>query len=202
MGLWHTMNDTSIWVYVGTVAGTLLSMYAILRALFFTKSEINTKFANLKQESDTRDEAITEKISNVKTELKNEVVETKDSLYKDVLAVERSINKVTQEIYDRLNQNKQILDDYNKHMIEALAGVKSEGQDISIKFTQLLNDIKDELKNDYINRYNELFAMMNTKVNIQDFDRLENKFDKVSETIAEVKTIVQIQMEERKNKKQ
>ena len=87
-------------------------------------------------------------------------------------------------------------------MIEALAGVKSEGQDISIKFTQLLNDIKDELKNDYINRYNELFTMMNTKVNIQDFDRLENKFDKVSETIAEVKTIVQIQMEERKNKKQ
>ena len=61
---------------------------------------------------------------------------------------------------------------------------------------------KDELKNDYINRYNELFTMMNTKVNIQDFDRLENKFDKVSETIAEVKTIVQIQMEERKNKKQ
>ena len=202
MGLWHTMNDTSVWVYIGTVAGTLLSMYAILRALFFTKSEINTKFANLKQESDTRDEAITEKISNVKTELKNEVVETKDSLYKDVLAVERSINKITQEIYDRLNQNKQILDDYNKHMIEALAGVKSEGQDISIKFTQLLNDIKDELKNDYINRYNELFTMMNTKVNIQDFDRLENKFDKVSETIAEVKTIVQIQMEERKNKKQ
>ena len=202
MGLWHTMNDTSIWVYVGTVAGTLLSMYAILRALFFTKSEINTKFANLKQESDTRDEAITEKISNVKNELKNEVVETKDSLYKDVLAVERSINKVNQKIYDRLNKNKQILDDYNKHMIEALAGVKSEGQDISIKFTQLLNDIKDELKNDYINRYNELFAMMNTKVNIQDFDRLENKFDKVSETIAEVKTIVQIQMEERKNKKQ
>ena len=196
------MNDTSVWVYIGTVAGTLLSMYAILRALFFTKSEINTKFANLKQESDTRDEAITEKISNVKTELKNEVVEMKDSLYKDVLAVERSINKVTQEIYDRLNQNKQILDDYNKHMIEALAGVKSEGQDISIKFTQLLNDIKDELKNDYINRYNELFTMMNTKVNIQDFDRLENKFDKVSETIAEVKTIVQIQMEERKNKKQ
>ena len=196
------MNDTSVWVYIGTVAGTLLSMYAILRALFFTKSEINTKFANLKQESDTRDEAITEKISNVKTELKNEVVETKDSLYKDVLAVERSINKVTQEIYDRLNQNKQILDDYNKHMIEALAGVKSEGQDISIKFTQLLNDIKDELKNDYINRYNELFAMMNTKVNIQDFDRLENKFDKVSETIAEVKTIVQIQKKKQKNKKQ
>lgn len=196
------MQDTSIWVYIGTVAGTLLSMYAILRALFFTKSEINNKFANLKQESDSRDEAITEKISNVKSELKNEVVETKDSLYKDVLAVERSINKVTQEIYDRLNQNKQILDDYNKHMIEALAGVKSEGQDISIKFTQLLNDIKDELKNDYINRYNELFTMMNTKVNIQDFDRLENKFDKVSETIAEVKTIVQIQMEERKNKKQ
>lgn len=196
------MHDTSVWVYIGTVAGTLLSMYAILRALFFTKSEINNKFAKLKQESDSRDEAITEKISNVKSELKNEVVETKDSLYKDVLAVERSINKVTQEIYDRLNQNKQILDDYNKHMIEALAGVKSEGQDISIKFTQLLNDIKDELKNDYINRYNELFAMMNTKVNIQDFDRLENKFDKVSETIAEVKTIVQIQMEERKNKKQ
>ena len=87
-------------------------------------------------------------------------------------------------------------------MIEALAGVKSEGQDISIKFTQLLNDIKDELKNDYINRYNELFTMMNTKVNIQDFDSLENKFDKASETIAEVKTLVQIQMEERKNKKQ
>lgn len=196
------MQDISVWIYIGTVAGTLVSIFTVLKVLFFTKSEVNAKFEELKKESDTRDEAITEKISNVKTELKNEVVETKDSLYKDVLAVERSINKVTQEIYDRLNQNKQILDDYNKHMIEALAGVKSEGQDISIKFTQLLNDIKDELKNDYINRYNELFTMMNTKVNIQDFDRLENKFDKVSETIAEVKTIVQIQMEERKNKKQ
>lgn len=196
------MQDISVWIYIGTVAGTLVSIFTVLKVLFFTKSEVNAKFEELKKDSDSRDEAITEKISNVKAELKNEVIETKDSLYKDVLAVERSINKVTQEIYDRLNQNKQILDDYNKHMIEALAGVKSEGQDISIKFTQLLNDIKDELKNDYINRYNELFTMMNTKVNIQDFDRLENKFDKVSETIAEVKTIVQIQMEERKNKKQ
>ena len=196
------MQDISVWIYIGTVAGTLVSIFTVLKVLFFTKSEVNARFEELKKDSDSRDEAITEKISNVKAELKNEVIETKDSLYKDVLAVERSINKVTQEIYDRLNQNKQILDDYNKHMIEALAGVKSEGQDISIKFTQLLNDIKDELKNDYINRYNELFTMMNTKVNIQDFDRLENKFDKVSETIAEVKTIVQIQMEERKNKKQ
>ena len=196
------MQDISVWIYIGTVAGTLISIFTVLKVLFFTKSEVNAKFEELKKDSDTRDEAITEKIATVKADLKNEVIETKDSLYKDVLAVERSINKVTQEIYDRLNQNKQILDDYNKHMIEALAGVKSEGQDISIKFTQLLNDIKDELKNDYINRYNELFAMMNTKVNIQDFDRLENKFDKVSETIAEVKTIVQIQMEERKNRKQ
>ena len=196
------MQDISVWIYIGTVAGTLVSIFTVLKVLFFTKSEVNAKFEELKKDSDTPDEAITEKIATVKADLKNEVIETKDSLYKDVLAVERSINKVTQEIYDRLNQNKQILDDYNKHMIEALAGVKSEGQDISIKFTQLLNDIKDELKNDYINRYNELFAMMNTKVNIQDFDRLENKFDKVSETIAEVKTIVQIQMEERKNRKQ
>lgn len=193
------MHDTSIWIYIGTVAGALLSCLAIFKVFFYTKSEVNGKFTDLKNESDKRDEAITEKINTVKSDLKNEIVETKDSLYKDVLEVERSINKVTQEIYDRLNQNKQILDDYNKHMIEALAGVKSEGQDISIKFTQLLNDIKDELKNDYINRYNELFALMNTKVNIQDFDRLENKFDKVTETIAEVKTIVQIQMEERKN---
>jgi hypothetical protein len=62
---------------------------------------------------------------------------------------------------------------------------------------QSINTVKDELKNDYINRYNELLQIINTKVNIADFDRLEQKFDKVCETITELKTIVQLQLENR-----
>ena len=72
-----------------------------------------------------------------------------------------------------------------------MSEIKQDEKESDAKFIQLLNDVKDELRNDYTNRYNEIITLMGTKVNVQDFDRLETKFDKVTETIIELKTIFQ-----------
>ena len=96
-----------------------------------------------------------------------------------------------QDLYDRLTQNKEIFEDYNKNILAAMSEIKQDEKESDAKFIQLLNDVKDELRNDYTNRYNEIITLMGTKVNVQDFDRLETKFDKVTETIIELKTIFQ-----------
>ena len=84
-------------------------------------------------------------------------------------------------------------------MLEIISQVKQEDKQISNEFMKLLSEVKDELKNDYINRYNDLIKMINTKVSTSDFDRLESKFDKVTETITELRTIIQMQKETREH---
>ena len=187
-------------IILGSILTVIISLVTVAKFLFYTKSEVNGKFAELKQESDKKDEVLLEKVTNLHNELKQELIETKDKIFEDLLNAERNNNKITQEIYDRLNQNKQIFDDYNKSMIEAMGQIKSDSHQISTDFSNILSAVKDELKSDYINRYNDLLKLINTKVNSSDFDRLESKFDKVTTTITELKTIVQLQMEERNKK--
>lgn len=187
-------------IILGSILTVIISLVTVAKFLFYTKSEINGKFAELKQESDKKDEILLEKVTNLHNELKEELIQTKDKIFEDLLNAERNNNKITQEIYDRLNQNKQIFDDYNKSMIEAMGQIKSDSHQISTDFSNILSAVKDELKSDYINRYNDLLKLINTKVNSSDFDRLESKFDKVTTTITELKTIVQLQMEERNKK--
>jgi hypothetical protein len=76
-------------------------------------------------------------------------------------------------------------------MLSAMSEIKQDEKESDAKFIQLLNDVKDELRNDSTARYNEIITMMGNKVNVSDFDRLETKFDKVTETIIELKTIFQ-----------
>lgn len=189
------------WLLIGAILTVIISLVTVARYLFYTKSEIDKKFADLKTESDKKDEVLLEKVNHVHTQIKEELVETKEKIFDKIVEEERNTNKITQEIYDRLTQNKQIFDDYNKNMLEIISQIKQEDKQLSNDLLKLLSDVKDELRSDYMNRYNELIKLIGTKVSVSDFDRLETKFDRVTETITELKTIVQMQLEEGKNNK-
>lgn len=184
------------WAYLGCILGTIISLVTVAKFLFYTKSEIDKKFIRLREESDKKDEKLLEKINMHHTQIKEELSETKEQIFKNLVETERNNTKITQEIYDRLNQNKQVFDDYNKNMLEIIAQVKTDNKQISNDFIKILSEVKDELKTDYVNRYNDLLTIMNTKVNSSDFDRLETKFDHVTETITELRTIIQMQQKE------
>ena len=191
-----------ILVILGALLGCIISYFTINKFVFYTKSEIDQKlldiklegearFNELKAESDKRDELITAKIEKYHAEIKEDLSSTKDRIFEKLLEAERASNKARQDLYDKLTQNKEIFEDYNKNMLAAMSELKQDEKESDSKFIQILNDVKDELRNDYTNRYNEIITLMGTKVNVQDFDRLENKFDKVTETIIELKTIFQ-----------
>lgn len=187
------MNE--ILACLATLLGVIISIVVIARLLFYTKAEINTKLEGVNKHSDDKDEVLRDFIIKEFNTLNAQLEINKDKTYEKLLNAEREGNHARQELYDRMAQNKQVFEDYNKNMLEVISQIRQEDRDLSNKYIQLLNEVKDELKNDYINRYNELLQIINTKVNVQDFDRLEHKFDKVSETITELKTIVQMQID-------
>lgn len=123
-------------------------------------------------------------------EVKEELSQTKEIIFEKLLEAERASNKSRQELYDRLTQNKQIFDDYNKNIMETISQIKQDQKEMIVTLTQFVNDIKDELKTDSNRRYHELTEVMSKKVPQDDFDRLENKFDKLIENVAELKAIV------------
>lgn len=187
-----------ILLVVGAALGVLISGMAVAKFNFYTKDEIDKKVADLKEDSDKKDSNIGIKIEDNHNEVTKELIETKESIYEKLLEAERINNKQIQEVYDRLNQNKQIFDDYNRNMLEAIAQLKADEKEITTNMVQIVNAVKDELKNDYISRYNDLLKIIGTKTNIEDFNRLESKFDKITESITELKTIVQMQLKEGK----
>lgn len=192
------MNE--ILACLATLLGVIISIVVIARLLFYTKAEINTKLEEVNKHSDDKDEMLRDFIIKEFNTLNTQLEINKDKTYEKLLNAEREGNHARQELYDRMAQNKQVFEDYNKNMLEVIAQIRQEDRDLSNKYIQLLNEVKDELKNDYINRYNELLQIINTKVNVPDFDRLEHKFDKVSETITELKTIVQMQIDSTQQK--
>ena len=190
-----------ILIILGSVLGCLVSGMAVAKFNFYTKDEVDKKIADLKDTSDEKDTLIQVKLESNHTDISKELVETKDSIYEKLLEAERINNKQVQEIYDRLNQNKQIFDDYNRNMLEAIAQLKADEKEITTNMVQIVNAVKDELRQDSINRYNDLLKIIGTKTNVEDFNRLEAKFDKITESITELKTIVQMKLNEGKDKK-
>lgn len=187
-------------VILGAVLGVVISIVTIARLLFYTKAEINTKFEAAQEHSDLKDEALKQYLVNESAKFRDYIDDNKEKTFEKMLAAERENNKARQEIYNTLNENKQLFDSYNKEILEMVSSIRQENRDMCNQYMQTTNTIKDELKNDYINRYNELLQIINTKVNVTDFDRLEQKFDKVCETITELKTIVQLQLENREDR--
>ena len=128
-----------------------------------------------------------------KSEINNKLAEFKaESDTKDEKLMEK-VNAVHNDIKDELKETTEYI---HKNLLDA----ERNSSHITQEFTSLLNAIKDELREDSIRRYNDLLKIINTKVSSSDFDRLETKFDKVTETITELKTIVQIQLDEQHKK--
>lgn len=197
-------------IFISTALGCLLAYVAVQKILFYTKSEIDSKIKSVEaactKNLQTTQTELDAKIKNTSDELydtideiKENHIETKDKIYEKLLEAERQTNKLSQDIHDRLNQNKQIFDDYNKSMLEAISAMKQDEKQLTADMLSMVNTVKDELKTDSINRYNDLLTLVNSKVNSSDFDRLEDKFDKVAEIITELKTIIQIQKENKKS---
>lgn len=193
------MNE--VMIILGTLLGCIISYFTINKFVFYTKAEVDTQIKNLKDASDVSDTAINNKMEKLHSQTNRDLSETKEKIYEKLLEAERQANKDRQALYDKLSANKQIFEDYNKNMLSAIAEIKQGEKESNSDFLQMVNTVKDELKNDYINRYNDLLKVIGTKANAADFDRLENKFDKVTETITELKTIVEMTMEKTNNKK-
>lgn len=183
-------------IYLGTLLTALIGIITLAKFLFYTKSEVNSKLAEIKEESDKHDNELLASVNTFHSTIKDELTQTREKIFEKIVEEERHTNILTKEIYDKLNIHKQSYDDVNKSMLEAISQLKQESKEQSAEFVNLLNAVKDELKTDYINRYNELLALINTKVSVSDFDRLETKFDKVTNTITELKTIVTMQLDE------
>lgn len=161
--------------------------------IFYPKSDIDKKISKIKEDS-------IEDHAEIKKELLLQIQEIKDDLHSTKLEYEKNSSDIKDEIYERLSENKKALEDGMKQFIQLLSDIKEADKDMSLQFVTMITTVKEELKNDYTGRYNDLLLLINTKANEKDFNRLESKFDNLSEIIIELKTVVQLQIEEKKNK--
>lgn len=180
----------------GALITVLIGIITLVKFLFYTKAEVDKKLETLKEISNKKDEEILDKFQQTYDAVKDELNNTKQQIFEKLLEAERNGNTSRQELYNRLAENKQTFEQYNQHMLELVGQVKQDEKEINIEFMSVINAVKDELKEDYINRYNDLLKLVGTKTNNSDFDRLENKFDKLSQTMTELKTIVELQLQE------
>ena len=90
------------------------------------------------------------------------------------------------------------LEDKMGDLMKALYESKQDDKNLSIELIKVTDAMKDELRKDYISRYNTLLQLVNGKVDQKDFNRLEQKFDRVSETITELKTIIELKVKDKK----
>lgn len=149
---------------LASVFGTLIGAQTISSFIFYTKSQVDEKITDIKK-----------MITDGQLHNQEATQHTKD------------------EIYEKLSENKAALESGMKEFINILSDIKESDKNFSVQLVTLVNGVKDELKNDYTTRYNDLLLLINTKADEKDFNRLEQKFDKLSETLIEVKTIVQQQ---------
>lgn len=159
-------------VGIGEVCGAILGALMVANFIFYSKSQVDLKF----RQSD-------EKLQQT---LK-EIYDHYEGFKKD--------------IYAKLDNTHTDLQSTVREFIKVLSDLKDAEKDKSLEFIKLVNIVKDELKSDYMARYNDLLNIINTKANETDFTRLENKFDKLSETLVELKTTIQLQMKENKKEK-
>ena len=150
---------------IATTCTAVIGTLTIACFIFYRKSEIDDKFAIMQK-----------LISDNQLTNQNNSTNIKD------------------EIYEKLTENKNSLESGMKEFIKIISEIRETDKNLSIQFINLVNSVKDELKNDYTSRYNDLLLLINTKANESDFNRLEQKFDKVNETMTELKTIIQMKL--------
>lgn len=150
---------------IGQYLGATLTALTINGLIFYNKAQINDKLTNIRKQ-----------ISD------------------HALEAQSAQSAIKEELIEKVSRSKDTFEQTMKEFINILSEIKQADKDNTIQFITLIDTVKDELKNDYTSRYNDLLVLINTKANISDFNRLEQKFDKVTETITELKTIVELQL--------
>ena len=173
---------------IGIGLGIIISCVTIMCFQFYTKTQVDEK---IKQAQDNTEKKDLERIEKVEIELKS----LNEALADCKLKSQEARCMVKDDLQSRLDVTKLALEEAMKHFVTTLTEIKQADKEMAVQFITLVNEVKDELKNDYTARYNDLLLLINTKANESDFNRLENKFDKLSEIMTELKTIVQIQLE-------
>ena len=117
-------------------------------------------------------------------------------------------NKFTEMTTDIYTTRDTVIEDFRKqvksledkmgYLMKALYESKQDDKNLSIELIKVTDAMKDELRKDYISRYNTLLQLVNGKADQKDFNRLEQKFDRVSETITELKTIIELKVKDKK----
>ena len=129
-----------------------------------------------------------------KSEIDDKIAIVQKLISDNQLTNQKNSTNIKDEIYEKLTENKNSLESGMKEFIKIISEIRETDKNLSIQFINLVNSVKDELKNDYTSRYNDLLLLINTKANESDFNRLEQKFDKVNETMTELKTIIQMKL--------
>ena len=166
-------------VVITGILGAIIASFTIINFSHYTKDQVDRK------------------VMEVKDLLLHEIDTLQETINKNQLESQQNTADIKDEINDKLGENKQALEDGMRQFINILTDIKQTDKDTSVQFLTMLNTVKEELKNDYTSRYNDLLLLINTKADEKDFNRLEQKFDKISETIVELKTIVELQLKDK-----
>ena len=172
------MNE--FFISIGVVFGTIISFLGAMCYVFYTRSQVDTKLANIQNEQNNKYNQLSAEVKDLQ------------------LNIQKAESVMKEDLYDKLSETKDAMEDAMKQFINTLSEIKQADKEMSVKFVELIHAVKDELRNDYTAKYN---LLMESKVNSSDFERLELKFDKFSDTISELKTIVQYQISKDENKK-
>lgn len=159
-------------ITIGEILGAIIGAITVANFIFCRRSEVDEKIASIN-----------------------------NSISNSNLSNQKDLSLIKDEIYNKMTENKDSLESSMKEFITILSDIKESDKELSVNFITLINAVKDELKNDYTSRYNDLLLIINTKANEADFSRMEQKFDKINETMTQLKTIIELQLEEKKREK-
>jgi hypothetical protein len=126
--------------------------------------------------------------------LSNFIYYTKSQIDKKLKDIDSGITTTKEGVIKEFNDKIANIELKMDNMLKALYESKQEEKNISIDMLKITDTMREEVRNDYIRRYNDLVATLNTKADESDFTRLETKFDKVSETLTALKTIIEMKV--------
>jgi hypothetical protein len=126
--------------------------------------------------------------------LSNFIYYTKSQIDKKLKDIDSGITTTKEGVIKEFNDKIANIELKMDNMLKALYESKQEEKNISIDMLKITDTMREEVRNDYIRRYNDLVATLNTKADESDFARLETKFDKVSETLTALKTIIEVRV--------
>lgn len=167
-------------VVISGIIGAVVGAISIACFIFYTKAQVDDKLIDFKTK-------LLKRIDDNQLMLTKEIAKVNETSSDKILEVERQNNTTLSKIVEELGANKLALQ-------EAVSVIQES-------FSDKLMVIKDELKNDYMKRYDDLMRHIESKLSKSEYTRMEQKVDGLSQSIIELKTIIQYQMTKEEAKK-